>query len=198
MAAEALTSEFDPLVELYGMWTTELAEHYLPIPNAPLVGKYECLDGYLIMSPREGSRNSYAAVVLGALLLEPARVAGCRAYSALNVQFEMDRWIEPDLAVLKAPVKGLTWVPVDQVLMPVELVSKSSRRRDRIDKPALCAEVGVPYFMRVEIDEYSAHVELLKLDGDRYVLHAQALSGQLFETDLPFPLSFDPVVMLES
>lgn len=198
MAAEPLTSEFDPLVELYGMWTTELAEHYLPIPHAPLVGRYECLDGYLIMSPREGSQNIHAAAELRDVLGDPAHAAGCRAYLTLNVEFHPNRWIEPNLVVLKEPIKRLTWVPVDKVLMPVELVSKSSRRRDRIDKPALCAEAGVPYFMRVEIDEYSAHVELLKLDGDRYVLHAQALSGQLFETELPFPLSFDPVVLLES
>jgi Uma2 family endonuclease len=198
MAAEPVAFDFDPLVELYGMWTTELAEHYLPIPHAPTVGKYECLDGYLIMSPREGSPNSFAAVELGYVLRDPARTGGHRVYSALNVEFSLNRWIEPDLVVLKEPVKGLTWVPIDQVLMPVEFVSRSSRRRDRIDKPALCAEAGVPYFMRVEIDEYSAHVELLKLDGDRYVLHAQALSGQLFETESPFPLSFDPAVLLES
>jgi hypothetical protein len=91
----------------------------------------------------------------------------------------------------------LTWVPVDKVLMPVEFVSRSSRRRDRIDKPALRAEAGVPFYMRVEVDEHDAHVELLKLDGDRYVMHAKALSGQLFDTELPFPFSFDPAVLLE-
>jgi hypothetical protein len=100
--------------------------------------------------------------------------------------------------VLKEPVKGLTWVPVDKVLMPIEFVSTSSRRRDRINKPTMCAEAGVPYFMRVEIEDYSAHVELLRLDGDKYVVHAQALSGQRFETELPFPISFDPAVLLES
>lgn len=198
MAAEPIAPDFDPLVELYGMWTTELAEHYLPIPNAPLIGKYECLDGYLIMSPREGTSNSYAAGVLISLLLEPARAAGFRAYSAVNMEFHPDRWIEPDLAVLKEPVKGLTWVPVEKVLMPIEFVSASSRRRDRIDKPALCADAGVPYFMRVEVDEDDVRIELLRLEGGKYVMQAKALAGQQFETELPFPLSFDPGVLLES
>lgn len=198
MAAEAIGSDFDPLVEFYGMWNTELAEDYLPIPHA-LVGKYECLDGYLIMSPREGSSpNSYATLTLGHLLFEPARTAGHRAYSALNVTFAPSRWIEPDLVVLKQPVKGLTWVPVEKVLIPIEFVSASSRRRDRIDQPALCAAAGVPYFMRVEIDQYDAHVELFKLDDGEYTLHAKAQAGQLFETELPFPISFDPAVLLES
>jgi hypothetical protein len=38
----------------------------------------------------------------------------------------------------------------------------------------------------------------VKLDGDRYVMHVNAVSGQLFETELPFPISFDAAVLLES
>lgn len=197
LAAEAVAPDFDPLVELYGMWTTEMAEHYLPIPHAQLIGKYECLDGYLIMSPREGSPNSFAALELGHILRDPARAAGHRAYSALNVEFHPSRWIEPDLVVLKEPVKDLTWVPADKVLIPIEFVSASSRRRDRIDKPAVCAHAGIPYFMRVEIDDHEVHVELFKLDDGKYTVHAKALAGQRFETDLPFPISFDPAVLLE-
>jgi Uma2 family endonuclease len=198
LAAETVAPDFDPLVELYGVWTTELAEHYLPIPHAPLVGKYECLDGYLIMSPREGSPNSYAAAALTTILFEPARAAGRRAYSALNVMVHQSRWIEPDLVVLKEPVKGLTWVPADMVLIPIEFVSASSRRRDRIDKPAICADAGIPYFMRIEIDDHEAHVELFKLDEGKYSVHAKALTGQQFETELPVPISFDPAVLLEA
>jgi Uma2 family endonuclease len=198
MAAEALAPDFDPLVQLYGMWNSELAEHYLPIPNAPTIGKYECLDGYLIMSPREGTQNSYATVELASILRAPARAAGHRAYSAVNMQFSPNRWIEPDLVVLKEPVKGLTWVPADKVLIPIEFVSTSSRRRDRIDKPALCAEADVPYFMRVEIDEHDIRIELFKLVDGEYVEHAKALGGQVFATEVPFPLSFDPRELLES
>ncbi|RSM84559.1 Uma2 family endonuclease [Kibdelosporangium aridum] len=197
MAVEPIAPDFDPLVELYGMWTTELAEHYLPIPNAPLIGKYECLDGYLIMSPREGSSNSYAAIALGRMLFDPAQAAGHCAYSALNVMFDSGTWIEPDLVVLKESGKGLTWIPADKVLIPIELVSASSRRRDRIDKPALCAAAGIPFFMRVEIDNREVHLELFKLDDGEYRLHAKALTGQQFETEIPFPISFDPVVLLE-
>jgi Uma2 family endonuclease len=197
VSAEAIAPDFDPLAEFYGIWNTDLAEDYLPIPHVH-AGKYECLDGYLIMSPREGSPNSYAALLLGHLLFEPARAAGHRAYSALNVTFSPNRWIEPDLVVLNQPVKGLTWVPAEKVLIPIEFVSTSSRRKDRIDKPALCAAAGVPYFMRVEIDQYDVHVELFKLDDGEYTMHAKAQAGQLFETELPFPISFDPAVLLES
>lgn len=43
-------ADFDPLVEFYGMWNTELAERHLPIPETH-ARKYECVGGYLIMSP---------------------------------------------------------------------------------------------------------------------------------------------------
>ncbi|MET0134605.1 MAG: Uma2 family endonuclease, partial [Kibdelosporangium sp.] len=124
--------------------------------------------------------------------------AGHCAYSALNVEFHAGRWIEPDLVVLKEPVKGLTWVPAEKVLIPIELVSVSSRRRDRLDKPAMCADAGIPYFMRVEIDDHDVRIELFRLDDGAYVEHAKALGGQLFETEVPFPLSFDPRELLES
>jgi Uma2 family endonuclease len=99
--------------------------------------------------------------------------------------------------VLRRPVKNVTWVPAERVLMPVEFVSPSSRRNDRIDKPRLCAAAGVPYFLRVEISYDDVHLELLRLDGDEYQQQAQACAGQKFSTDLPFPISFDPAVLLE-
>ncbi|WP_335618087.1 hypothetical protein [Lentzea guizhouensis] len=83
--------------------------------------------------------------------------------------------------------------------MPVEFVSASSRRRDRINKPAECAQAGIPYFMRVEFAKpHAVKVELLELDGETYKPLATALSGQTFKTDVPFPMNFDPAQLLES
>lgn len=83
------------------------------------------------------------------------------------------------------------------MLCPVEIISPSSRHRDRIDKPAACARLGVPYFLHIGIRADEALVVLLRLDGDRYVTHAKALSGQKFEIIEPFPVSFDPAELLE-
>lgn len=196
VAAPMVPSGFDPLVELRGLWTTELAERYLPIEGLP-PAKYECLDGNLILSPRESVGNGYAALALGTLLQTAARKVGALAYATVNIRFESQRWIEPDLVVLRQPIEDGLWVPVEMMLMPVEFVSPSSVRRDRIDKPALCAAAGVPYFLRVEISRREAHMELLRLDDSgQYVVHAKALAGQEFSTDLPFPLSFDPAELL--
>lgn len=191
--------EFDPLVELFGMWTPELADRYLPIPGMP-PAKYECLDGKLILSPYEGSANAYAAYRLVTLTENPVREMGGGAYTTLNVQLSGFRWIQPDFVLLKQPARGRVWIPAEDVLLVGECVSPSSKKNDRINKPALCAQAGVEYFMRVEVSyaHEKAEATLLRLDDDTYHSYAKALNGQLFETDLPFPLSFDPAELLEA
>ena len=183
---------FDPLVELAGLWTTELAERHLPIDGMP-PATYDCLNGNLIMSPRGGSGNAYAAGELYSLLRTQAETE-LVAYGRLNVRLDVQSWIETDLNILRRPVRQCTWVPIELVLMSIEFVSRWSR----LDKPVFCAAAGVPYFLRVEISHAEVHVELLRLDDSgEYVVHAKALAGQEFRTDLPFPLSFDPAELLE-
>ena len=58
------------------------------------------------------------------------------------------------------------WVPAEKALLVGECVTPSSRKRDRIDKPARCAEAGIEYFMRVEVSYARQHAEdvLLRLE----------------------------------
>lgn len=196
MAAPAYDRPFEPLIDLDGLWTLELAERFLPIEGMPPT-RYEAMNGRLIMSPREGSANSWAAMELGALMRSSAKAVGARVYSALNVSTGHKSWIEPDLVVLRNPAKQKTWFEPGDVLLPVELVSPSSRRRDNLDKPAICAELGIPYYMRVEISGSKVVVVLLRLDGADYRMQAEAISGQQFVMREPFELSFDPAELLE-
>lgn len=198
MAAPAHVPPFDPLIDFDGLWTPALAERYLPIDGAP-PARYEAVEGKLIMSPREGSANSWAAGRLFITMDGPARAAGHAMYLSLNVQLSSSTWIEPDLVVLAEPVVDLTWVPASKVLMPIEFVSPSSRRRDRIDKPRLAAEVGIPYYLRVEIDRRrkAAELHLFELAGDEYRPVASALSGERFSIDVPFAVAIDPADLLE-
>lgn len=198
MALPVHDQPFDPLIDFDGLWTPDLAERYLPVEGAPPT-RYEAADGKLIMCPRGGSANSWAALELGALLRSPVRAAGHAVYSSLNVQSGLKTWIEPDLVVLVEPVVDLTWIPADKVLMPVEFVSPSSRRRDRIDKPKLAAQAGIPYYLRVEIARQlrSVDVHLFKLTEGEYKPTASAFAGGRFQIKEPFEVSFDPDVLLE-
>jgi len=197
MAALTHEDPFDPLIDLDGLWTVELAQRYLPIEGMP-PARYEAVGGRLRMSPREGSANSWATAELTCLLRPAARSVGQALYSALNVRTGLSGWIEPDLVLLREPTKQRTWIEADQVLCPIEVISPSSYHRDRIDKPAICASLGIPYYLHVEIRANEAEIELFRLGTDgRYATHAHARSGQVFETAEPFPLAFDPAELLE-
>ncbi|MBP2352721.1 Uma2 family endonuclease [Kribbella aluminosa] len=196
MAAPAPEYSFDPLIDLDGLWTVELAQRYLPIEGMP-PARYEAVEGRLRTSPREGSANSWAAGELYALLRSPARAAGHAMYTALNVRTGLSGWIEPDLVLLREPVRQQTWIESAQVLCPIEIISPSSFHRDRIDKPAICAAMGIPYYMHVEIRPNDVLIELLRLDGGHWTLQAQARSGQVFQSEEPFAFSFDPAELLE-
>jgi hypothetical protein len=115
----------------------------------------------------------------------------------LNVRTALSGWIEPDVVILHQHVRQQTWIEAEQVLCPVEVISPYSYHRDRIDRPAICAALGIPYYMRVEIRSDDVLIRLLRLTNGKYVRHAHALAGQTFETTEPFPLSFDPAELLE-
>lgn len=190
--------EFDPLVEFHGVWNTTLAERHLPIPGVR-AGRYECLGGYLVTGPPVRPADSYGAVRLAVLLDGAARRAGHHLYGTLEVTFGDDTWLQPDLTVLRRLADDSPWVPAAAVLMPVEFVSPGSRRRAHIDRTRVCADAGVPWYLRVEIDRpaASAYVRLDRLVEGDYVEHAVAHDGQRFRISEPFVLDFDPAQLLE-
>ncbi|MFD1048559.1 Uma2 family endonuclease [Kibdelosporangium lantanae] len=196
MAAPA-SHGFNPLTEFEGRWTTALAELYLPVEGLP-PAKYECVDGNLILSPRESYANSFAAMKLGYLTFDAAIKAQLRAVGALNVMITEQRWIEPDFNVVRPGQDGI-WIDANEVVMTGEFVSPTSRTRDHIDKPAICAAAGIPYYMTIEISsaDKTVRIKLWKLVGGRYRPLRVADAGERFETDEPFPMSFDPVELLD-
>lgn len=184
--------EFDPLVDLHGLWTLDLAERYLPIDGVP-PAKYECLDGRLIMTPRGSSTVSHAIGQLCVRLLKMEDQASRTVCSRLTIALCVQRWIESDMVVLRAPIKRDKWISAEDVVMPIEF----ARPIERIDRPRLCAEAGVPYYLRIEVSDDEAFVKLLRLDErGAYRVHAKALAGQEFRTELPFAMSFDPANLL--
>lgn len=196
--AMAMPVEFDPLVDLNGLWTTQLAERYLPLLDLP-EAKYECIDGRLVVSPTEVNSNSRGGMKLGQLITPAAEAAGFSVSGPVNLTFGPGRWIVPDVTVLHTLPQNDEedlWVPASYILMPVEFVSRSqdARKRDFVDKPRRCAEAGIPYFMRIQIVRRlrSAEVELLKLVDGKYEAFAGAAGGHEFATSEPFEMRFTP------
>ncbi|MGC4804234.1 Uma2 family endonuclease [Micromonospora sp. DT233] len=197
----AMPMRYDPLVDLYGIWTTQLAERFLPLPELP-DARYQCIDGRLVMTPAEVGTNSYGEGKLIRILGPTAEAAGFYVYGQVNLTFSPQRWIQPDVTVLHDLPKTDEedrWVPAHLCTMAVEFVSPGSRRQDFVDKPRRCAEAGVPYFMRVQISRRLRHVavELSALgEFGGYDTVAKAVSGQRLRADAPFPIDFDPADLL--
>lgn len=196
----ALPLQFDPLADFDGLWTTRLADRYLPLPELP-TARYECIDGRLVMTPTEVGANSYGEITLAHLLRPAAHAAGFYVYGPVNLTYNPGTWIQPDVTVLHTlpqTDEEDKWVPVGLCTMAIEFVSPGSRKQDFVNKPDRCARWGVPYFMRVEIVRRLRHVsvELLALNDGSYVRAAEAVAGQRLQATAPFEIDFDPRELL--
>lgn len=103
----------------------------------------------------------------------------------------------PDFVVLRdnGAVDEVYNFPAAQVVLVGEVVSRSTRSDDRFRKPALYAQTGIPHYLRVELDP--PHVVAYKIGADGlYVEYARAEPGELLKLAEPFPLAFDPAILL--
>ena len=131
-----------------GEWTIEdLAE--LPDDG----NRYEIVDGHLLVTPPP---PLWHQTVGSRLLVQLANACpdGWEAtYESLVAYGRTGR--VPDLLVVRSESledrTRLAYGPRD-VGLAVEIVSPSSRRRDRLDKPAEYASQGIPIMWRVELD----------------------------------------------
>jgi hypothetical protein len=195
VSGEVTSTNFDPLVDLYGRWTTELAEEHLPIRGTLRV-RYDCLDGYLIMS--RSAPNSFAVLCMAKLLDRSVADSWHQVYATVNLKITASRWVQPDLTVFPRPIFG-TWVPVEKAHVVCDIVSPFNRANDRIDRPAIYAEAGIPYHLYGQVDPERkfASVRLGKLVDGQYEPIAEAKVGERFEMSEPFRVSFDPIELLD-
>lgn len=76
------------------------------------------------------------------------------------------------------------------VLLAVEAVSASSVTLDRITKPAVYAEQGIPFYWRVEAEPRLLCYRLEPATGS-YVLDHELAPGEKAELSVPWPLTVD-------
>ena len=76
------------------------------------------------------------------------------------------------------------------VLLAVEVVSPSSVTLDRVTKPAVYAEQGIPFFWRID-DGPALQAYRLDAPDSRYRLAAELGPGQRGELDVPWPVTVD-------
>jgi Uma2 family endonuclease len=110
------------------------------------------------------------------------------ALFAIGVLVDLRHTLEPDVALVRRPTDNdHHYVLPDQTVLVVEIVSPSTKRRDRLEKPGLYATAGIPHYWRIEQDPM--HVFAYDLVNGRYDLVADSTEELVlsapFEIKLP-------------
>ena len=172
----------------FGEWT------FADLLGTPDDGRrYEIIDGSLHLSPSPTFPHQLAATRLITLLARAAPEP-YEAVGPVNVVCARSV-LEPDFVVVRydeAKVHGLEVDPAD-VLLAGEVVSPSSRRMDRLVKPSVLAEAGVPAYWRVEQDGPGAPLVVVhELVGGVYREVVTVLAGEEIMIEVPFPVLVRP------
>lgn len=170
----------DPRLRLAG----HTVEDLLDLPeNAPRI---ELVDGVMAVVPTPDEAHQDIAFLVR-LWLHRHAPKQFKAVHEVGVAVAMDQTYEPDVLLLR-PAEGdgdRHFFPPERVVLVVEVVSKGTRARDRILKPAAYAAAGIPHYWRIE--QGPVHVYAYQLDGpDRYRIVAD--SAELLAVSEPFPI----------
>jgi hypothetical protein len=133
---------------------------------------------------------------LSYLLHQAARKVGFWVYPEVNVLYEEELFI-PGLSVVRTSGAGRSTMDIADAVMLVEIVSREHRRKDVIDRPAVYAEAGVPWFMRIEFRRRIPTIVLYELADGAYRPALACAAGTVFEMTEPFPFSIDPAELLD-
>ncbi|MEV5407248.1 Uma2 family endonuclease [Thermopolyspora sp. NPDC052614] len=170
--------------------------------------RFEVLDGTLIMSPAPGYDHQEFGDNLQTLLARRAP-KGIKVRTAGNVRlFNSDEnGLIPSLVMVREGVstKGRTWLEADELLCVIEIVSRGSRHLDRVTKPSVYAEAGIPFYWRVELQPFPGQshghqvpaILVHESHEGAYRLVESLRGGQTGKIMRPFPVEFDPAELLD-
>ncbi|MEV0032962.1 Uma2 family endonuclease [Nocardia sp. NPDC050793] len=166
--------------------------------------RYEVLNGQLVVNAFPTPRHQWVIKRLESAL-EAVRSDGYEVMQGVGVLIGDDEPI-PDLIVVSGPID---WdgrgIPVEQVELAVEVVSKSTTLQDRMVKPVLYSEAGIPNYWRFEFNPFKgqlpgeslpvAFVHALGGDSSYEPTHRVA-AGEKVTVRTPFEFTIDPAALL--
>lgn len=166
--------------------------------------RYEVLNGQLVVNAAPKPMHQWLIKRL-TQVLDAVVPADRLVMDGVGVLIGDDEPI-PDLMVVAGPID---WhgrgVPASQVELAVEVVSKSTTLQDRMVKPVLYAQAGIPTYWRFEINSFKGRLvdEQLPVlfayalgpDGEYEHTH-RASAGDPVTLRAPFEVTFDPGALL--
>ncbi|MFE0147644.1 Uma2 family endonuclease [Nonomuraea sp. NPDC059007] len=151
--------------------------------------RYELFDGSLLVSPAPTPLHQFSILRL-VRLLEEAAPPALEPLSTVNLRVtERDCFIPDVVVVPLAAVEAneLMFAPAD-ILLAVEVVSPSTRTRDRSTKPTVYAEAGIPSYWRIEPEALYVYT----LDDATYAGPEIYKAGEVARLNAPYEVAFDP------
>ena len=136
---------------------------------------YELVDGRLDVTPPPTQEHQELCESFRALLMEAAP-AGWRSRVKYPLRFGTDTQRQPDVVLYRWPLSEPSGdhrnpVGLRDLGLLIEVVSPSSRRRDRFHKPGEYADAGIPIYWRLETEPNLA-LHSFVLEGSAYVADA--------------------------
>lgn len=171
-----------------GPWTEQ---DLVALPEG--LQRYELVEGRLLVSPSPAVPHQMISLNLAAVL-KASLPKGLVVVEAVGVRLANHTVFIPDVVVAEraaALANRSGTLDASVVRLVVEIVSPGSGTMDRLTKPALLAQAGVPSYWRAEPEE-GPDVHAFSLEGDHYVEVASARPGELLVVSFPAPLSLDP------
>jgi Uma2 family endonuclease len=157
--------------------------------------RYELFNGSLLVSPAPTPVHQSIITAVLAVLLQ-ARPPELVPLTTVNVRATDKDFFIPDVVVVRKEVVktvGLMFSPSD-ILLAVEVVSPSTKMRDRMFKAEAYAKAGIPNYWRIEPDE-GPTLYVHELKGELYEPPAVFKAGTVADLTKPFPISFDSAVL---
>ncbi|MCP2247424.1 Uma2 family endonuclease [Lentzea aerocolonigenes] len=113
--------------------------------------RIELVDGRFVVTPAPAYKHQRVGDRLVRILDDAVFSEGMEAVTAVGVRVSEHFGYIPDVVVSTERVETVS-VDVANVALVVEIVSPSTKKSDRLEKPAALAAAGVPAYWRVELD----------------------------------------------
>ncbi len=170
-------------------WTADDLDQ---IPDDGL--QYELLDGMLLVTPTPALAHQRAVGHLY-LALRQACPPGFEVFlSPVDWRPDLRSSLQPDLLVVRPQDRAAKNITVP-LLLSVEVLSPSTRRKDRVLKRSKYEDSGVQSYWIVDPEEPS--LLALKLVEGHYVPALQVTGGQLARLSDPFPVEIVPQELVD-
>ena len=146
--------------------------------------RVELLDGVMVVVPSPTGMHQNIANLLWLWFRQHAPLS-LEPLTAVGVAVSHQNTFEPDVLLLRGPIDQQShYYSPNQVLIAVEVVSPSTRRRDRFQKPNDYADAGIAHYWRIE--QNPIHIFAYDLVDDRYELVGD--SDELLALTKPFDI----------